>query len=437
MMTLSTYYMDVYGCQMNVHDSEIIAGILEADGFTNVDNPGSADVILLVSCAVREHAETRVLGRASQLGGLWQNRKQREPLIVLCGCVAQEHGHDLLDRFPNLDLVVGPDCYKDLPLLIQNSRRQALVEFRKGDYTGIDPLRKRFPGAFVTIMRGCNNFCSYCIVPYVRGRERSRSADSIIKEIRDLSEKGYREITLLGQNVNSYHELDTSFPELLDKASDAAGSAWIRFVTSHPRDFNRETVEVMVSKDNICNHLHLPVQSGSDGILHMMNRGYTITEYLEKIRMLRDAIPEIELTTDIITGFPGESEEDFQRTVSLLDEIRYDNAFLFKYSERTGTSACDLGDVIPEHVRLKRLNYLQEFQRGITLEKSGNLKNRILSVLVTGSAKKPDQQAARTRGNRMVILQGTDYEPGTFVDVRIIRADGWTHFGEPVGVKDI
>lgn len=431
------YYMDVYGCQMNVHDSEIIAGILEADGFTYVEKPELADVILLVSCAVREHAETRVLGRVCQLGGKWHDRKRGEPLLVLCGCVAQEHGRDLLDRIQKLDLVVGPDCYKDLPALIHNSTRQALAEFREGDYTGVDAVRKRFPGAFVTIMRGCNNFCSYCIVPYVRGRERSRSAVSIIEEIRNLSEKGYREITLLGQNVNSFNELNMSFPDLLDQASDAAGSAWVRFVTSHPRDFNSRTVEVMVSKDNICNHLHLPVQSGSDEILRLMNRGYTVSEYLDKIRMLRDAIPEIVLTTDIITGFPGESSDDFQKTVSLLEEIKYDNAFLFKYSERTGTSASDMVDAIPEEVRLERLNYLQDFQRGITVEKSEKLKDRILTVLVTGNAKKPDQQAARTRGNRIVILQGTDYTPGTFVDVRITRADGWTHFGVPVGSKDI
>lgn len=422
---------------MNVHDSEIISGILESAGLRSVEKPESADVILLISCAVREHAETRVLGRAAQLGGQWRSRKQGKgrPLLALCGCVAQEHGQSLLSRFRDLDLVVGPDCYRDLPEMIQRASRQAHVEFRNGDYTGIQPVRQQFPRAFVTIMRGCDNYCSYCIVPYVRGRERSRSADVVIEEIRDLSGNGFREITLLGQNVNSYREKNLSFPDLLLRASDAADPAWVRFVTSHPRDFSSETVEVIASSDNICNHLHLPVQSGSDRILRMMNRGYTVGEYRKKIRMLRDSIPEVVLTTDIITGFPGESEKEFQETVFLLSEIRFDYAFLFKYSERSGTSACDLPDYVPESERLRRLNYLQELQRGITIEESEKLNGRTMRVLVTGSAKRPDQQAARTVGNRMVILQGTDYEPGSFVDVRINRADGWTHFGEAVGIK--
>jgi tRNA-2-methylthio-N6-dimethylallyladenosine synthase len=427
-----TYYIDVYGCQMNVHDSEIISGILESEGFRFTGEPELADVILLVSCAVREHAETRVLGRASQLGGQWRGRKSGKPLIVLCGCVAQEHGDSLLAKLKDLDLVVGPDCYRDLPMLIRNSVRTSAVDFREGDYTGIEPVRKEFPRAYVTIMRGCDNFCSYCIVPYVRGRERSRNAIFVLNEIAALSRIGYGEITLLGQNVNSYHDGETSFPELLRRVASAAGSSWIRFVTSHPKDLDSETVSVMASEKNICEYLHLPFQSGSDTVLRRMNRGYSVREYLDRIALLRDAMPDIVLSTDVITGFPGESEKDFQKTVELLEIVRFDNAFLFKYSERTGTAACNLWNPVPEEERLARLNHLQELQRKITVEESGKLNGKTLRILITGPAKQPRQQAGRTEGNRMVILEGTDFRPGSFVDVRITKADGWTHFGEPV-----
>jgi len=427
------YYINAYGCQMNVHDSEIISGILESNGFSSTEDPESADVILLVSCAVREHAETRVLGRLSQLGGWWRDRKSGKPLMILCGCVAQEHGEALLERFRDLDLVVGPDCYRDLPGLISGSARISTVDFREGDYTGIEYVRMGFPRAYVTIMRGCDNFCSYCIVPYVRGRERSRKSDDILREISALSEGGYGEITLLGQNVNSYHDGETSFPLLLRKAASAARSSRIRFVTSHPKDLDLETVEVMASEKNICRCLHLPLQSGSNIILKKMNRGYTAGEYLERIGMLRDAMPDIVLSTDVIAGFPGESEEDFQKTVDLLEKVRFDNAFLFKYSERSGTAACSLENAVPFDTRLARLNRFQELQRVITVEESGKLLGRNLMVLITGSAKRPRQQAGRTEGNRMVILEDTDFCPGSFVNVKITRADGWTHFGEPCG----
>ncbi len=416
---------------MNLHDSEIIAGILESAGFIFIDNPELADVILLVSCAVREHAETRVLGRAAQLGGKWRERESGKPVIVLCGCVAQEHGDELLAKHRDLDLVVGPDCYRDLPELIKGSVRGSSVDFRESDYTGIEPLRKDFPRAFVTIMRGCDNFCSYCIVPYVRGRERSRASNVILSEIATLSEAGYGEITLLGQNVNSYHDANTAFPQLLRDVALTAPNSWIRFVTSHPKDLGIETARIMASTENICNHLHLPFQSGSDVILKKMNRGYTSGEYLDRIGMLREEMPDIVLSTDVITGFPGESEQDFQKTISLLEQVRFDNAFLFKYSERTGTAACSFENSLPERERLARLNHLQELQRKITVEESRKLLGRTLSILIIGPARKPDQQAGRTAGNRMVILEKTDYSPGSFVNVKIIRAEGWTHFGEP------
>lgn len=425
------YYIDVYGCQMNVHDSEIISGILQSGGFRQVFDPAEARVIILVSCAVREHAETRVLGRAAQLGGLWKGREEGRPLIVLCGCVAQEHGNALLKKYRDLDLVVGPDCYRELPRLIGKASPDSLVEFRGDDYEGIEPVRRDFPRAFVTIMRGCDNFCSYCIVPFVRGRERSRGWSDVICEVKSLADEGYGEITLLGQNVNSYLDRKVTFPDLLEKASLAAGRSWLRFVTSHPRDLDRQVVSVMASSGNICKQLHLPVQSGSDRVLKRMNRGYTSGEYLEKIAILRESMPDIVLSTDVIAGFPGETPEDFFLTVSMLEEVRFDYAFLFRYSERTGTAATAMENGVPEDERLERLGALQELQRRITTEKSKELVGKLLEVLVTGPARYPDQQAARSPGNRMVVLEGTDYSPGTFVTVRIDRADGWTHFGVP------
>lgn len=417
---------------MNVHDSEIIAGILEADGFLPAEAPEGSDVVLLVSCAVREHAETRVLGRTAQLGGISRKGSRHRPVLVLCGCVAQEHGGGLLDRFPDLDLVVGPDCYLQLPGLIRGSARTSMVEFRREDYEGVMPVRRDFPRAFVTIMRGCDNFCTYCIVPYVRGRERSRRADSVVSEVRDLSERGYREITLLGQNVNSYKDGETSFPVLLERVSEAAGDTWIRFVTSHPKDLVDDTVSVMAAHGNICRQLHLPLQSGSDAVLGRMRRGYTAAQYLEKIEALREAMPGIVLSTDMIAGFPGETEEDFSMTVDMMERIRYDYAFLFRYSERSGTAACGMDGSVPGEERLRRLGVLQDIQRRITLERSRDLIGRTVRVLVTGPARREGQQAARTGGNRMVVLQDTEFPPGSVVEVRIARADGWTHFGEPV-----
>jgi len=427
---VSSFFIDVYGCQMNVHDSEIAAGILMSSGFRRVEEPDSADVILIFSCAVREHAETRVLGRVSQLGGQWRHRKEGKPVIVLCGCVAQEHGEDLLKKLRDLDLVVGPDCYDSLPELLRREARSALVEFRDTDYSRVQPDRGLFPRSYVTIMRGCDNYCSYCIVPFVRGRERSRKIGEILREVESLREDGYGEITLLGQNVNSFRDGSIRFPELLERVADAAGDSWIRFVTSHPRDFGDEIIRVMASRDNICNHLHLPVQSGSDRILKLMNRGYTSEEYLEKIGRLRAVLPGAVLTTDVIAGFPGEGEMEFEDTVRLLEKVRFDYAFLFRYSQRSGTAACRLPEQVEDGIALQRLKRLQILQRGITVEHSRALEGRILPVLVTGGAREPGQTAARTMGNRMVILESPDLQPGDRIDVRITRADGWTHFAE-------
>lgn len=424
--------IEVYGCQMNVHDGETIAGILYSAGFTLTEHIDDADVILVVTCAVREHAETRALGRISQLGGLRRDQG-RTPMLVICGCIAQEHGEALLQRLHVLDLVVGPDNYRRLPDLILEGKRIAVTDLDGEEYEGISTVRREFPRGFVTIMRGCDNYCSYCIVPEVRGREHSRDAWNILDEVCGLKEEGYGEITLLGQNVNSYSSDGIGFPELLQSVSDAAGDMWVRFVTSHPKDFGRELTEVISSCGNVCNQLHLPVQSGNDRILSLMNRKYSRQEYLDLIDMIREAVDGIVLSTDVIAGFPGETEEEFADTLSLLEQVRFDYTFLFRYSERSGTAACGLPGSLPEEVRLKRLNRMQELQRCITKDRSSSLIGSNRDVLVTGKAKRAGQQASRTMGNRLVILPDTEYEPGTKLEVRITSADGWTHFGTPIG----
>jgi len=427
-----SYWLEVYGCQMNVSDSEVIGGILARAGYIEAESPSSADVVLVLTCAVREHAEVRALGRIAQLAGMRSGKGSR-PLIVLCGCVAQEHGESILGTLHGVDLVVGPDGYRSLPGLLAGEGGACSVTLGSEDYEGIRAVRRGFPRAFVSIMRGCDNYCSYCIVPFVRGAERSREADAVVEEVAELSSAGYGEITLLGQNVNSYSSVGgVDFTQLLRMAAEAAGPAWIRFLTSHPRDFSPGIPETMAKCPNICAQVHLPVQSGSDRMLSLMNRSYTREDFLGKVAALRERVPDVVLSTDMIAGFPGETEEDFSLSLSLLEEVRFDYAFLFRYSERTGTAAASLPGALPVAERLLRLHELQETQNGITREKSRALEGRALPVLVTGRGGRPDQQSARTAGNRVAILSGTSFEPGAFLLVRVVSADGWTHMCEPV-----
>lgn len=424
--------MEVYGCQMNVHDAEIIAGIMEGCGYTRTPDAASAEVVLVVTCAVREHAERRTLGRISQLAGARRGMRGR---LVVCGCVAQEHGAALLDDLPGVDLVVGPDRYRSLPDLLGNGLPgRCCTTFDPGEtYEGVDPVRGGFPRSFVTVMRGCDNRCSYCIVPDVRGCEKSRAFPSIVDEVSGLRDAGYGEITLLGQNVNSYRWRGKGFADLLRAAADAARPSWVRFVTSHPRDFGPDIVEVMAEYGNVCSQLHLPFQSGDDTVLRRMRRGYTRAEYLERIAATRKAIPDVVLSTDVLVGFPGESEDAFERSVSLLEEVQFDYAFLFRYSPRRGTPAAAMSDQVPETERMRRLNRIQEVQRGITVRRSRQTIGREVTLLVTGpSPRGGAQQAGRTQGNRLVVLEGTAFPPGSFIEARITDADGWTHFAVPV-----
>ncbi len=424
-------HIEVYGCQMNVHDGEILSGILKAAGHTVVDNAKIAEAVFVVTCAVREHAETRALGRVTHLAGI----PEKKPVMVLCGCVAQEHGQRLLEKMKLLDMVIGPDVYHKIPELLHERRRIAVTEQGIENYEHVTAVREQFPRSFVTVMRGCDNFCTYCIVPHVRGRERSRPAELIFKEVEGLVEAGYREITLLGQNVNSYIHNGIDFPKLLEKVSVIAGDrCWVRFVTSHPRDLTMELASVMASGKNICNQFHLPAQSGNDRVLKAMGRGYTRNEYLHKVTMLKDLMPDIVLSTDMIAGFPGESLEEFEDTVSLLKEVRYDYAFLFRYSEREKTAALKISPAVPVKERLRRLSILQDIQAEITKEESKKIIGMEMPVLVTGPARRPGQMASRTMGNRLVILESLDFTPGQLVQVKIVKADGYTHFGRPVSL---
>ncbi len=425
---MPSYLIEVYGCQMNVRDAELLDGIMLSSGFTRACGSSDSDVVLVVTCAVRERAEVRAMGRVTQLAGAGRRKK---PVVVVCGCVAQEHGAELLEKYPQVDLVVGPDCYHRIPELLSSGGRTAEVTQGFDDYEDLPSRRSRFPRAFVTVTRGCDNFCSYCIVPHVRGRERSRAPDKIVREVEELVESGFREITLLGQNVNSYRSGDLGFPGLLRRVARAAGPAWVRFVTSHPRDLSESLVEVMASEDSVCSALHLPAQSGSDAVLRGMNRGYTRMDYLDKVARLRTSMPGIVLSTDMIAGFPGETEDDFRDSLSLLSEVEYDYGFLFRYSERKGTAAVEMPGSVPVPERLERLHRLQDVQNGITRAKSAALLGRTLRILVTGPGRVGGQLVGRTPGNRTVVVSGTDSIPGQFLNVRITRADGWTHHGEP------
>ncbi len=424
-------HIEVYGCQMNVHDGEILSGILKAAGHTVVRNAKIAEAVFVVTCAVREHAETRALGRITHLAGI----PKKKPIMVLCGCVAQEHGEKLLKKIKLLDFVIGPDVYHLIPELLQERRRLSVTDQGAEDYEQVKAVREQFPRSYVTVMRGCDNFCTYCIVPYVRGRERSRPSELILKEVEKLVEAGYGEITLLGQNVNSYTHNGMNFPKLLEKVSTVAGDRCrVRFVTSNPRDLTAELASVMASRENICNQFHLPAQSGNDRVLKAMRRGYTRNGYIEKIAMLKELMPDIVISTDMIAGFPGETLEEFEDTVSLMKEVRYDYAFLFRYSEREGTAALNISPPVPVKERLRRLSILQDLQAKITLEKSREIIGREMTVLVTGPARRAGQMASRTMGNRLIILESLDFTPGELVPVRIVKADGYTHFGEPVSV---
>ncbi|MEA2104693.1 MAG: tRNA (N6-isopentenyl adenosine(37)-C2)-methylthiotransferase MiaB [Candidatus Cloacimonadota bacterium] len=423
------FYIKTYGCQMNVYDSEMVAGLLTDKGYQNTTNIDNADIIIFNSCTVRQHAEDRVVGRIT----FEMRRKTEKPslLIGLIGCVAQRVGKELIKKIHGLDFAVGTDNYKALPEIIRTCMAEkkqitSVGQNKNENYKNICPLRNEGINAFVTIMRGCDNFCSYCIVPYVRGRERSRDLEEIIREVEQAGKNGFGDITLLGQNVNSYHFGDCNFADLLGKVAHIDSIKRLRFVTSHPKDISEKVISTMAKEDKICEHLHLPMQAGSNRILGKMNRKYSIEHYYEIIKKLRKAMPDIVITSDIMVGFPGETEEDFQKTMSAVKKIGFDSAFTFKYSPRNGTAAEKYDNQIPEEIRLERLQKLFKLQEKITLQKYQEDVGKSMEVYVEQTSKKnKNELSGRTRGSKIVIFPGEKSLIGKLVNVKITNSTGW------------
>lgn len=426
-----------YGCQMNEHDAEVLAGMLAGLDYEETEDEHEADLVLLVTCAVREHAEQRVYGKIGELYRL----KQENPNLILAvgGCMPQqpEVARKMKQRFPHLDIIFGTHNLTEFPALLQAARDSQETVLQVQAEAGaveehLPRVRRDGLKAWVTIMYGCNNFCTYCIVPYVRGRERSRLPESIVQEVTELVQAGYKEVTLLGQNVNSYGkdlEQQVDFADLLRQVN-ATGIERIRFMTSHPKDISPRLIGAMVECEHVMEHLHLPVQSGSSRILQAMNRVYSREHYLDLVRQIRAALPGIALTTDLIVGFPGETDADYQATLDLLREVRYDAAFTFAYSPRSGTPAASMLEQVASSVSKQRLLQLIETQNEIALEQNQALVGTLQSVLVEGPSKNdPERLTGRTRGNKLVHFPGEPGLRGQLVTVRIDAAQTWNLMG--------
>jgi len=420
------FFIETYGCQMNVADSELVLSILQDAGFVQAANIDEADILLFNTCSVRDHAEQRVLGRISNE----RHRKKDKPQfkIVLLGCMAQRIGQRLISEDLGVDYAVGVDQYRALPHILAQETGSALDFDSKEIYEQLTPVHQGSRCAYVTVMRGCNNFCSYCIVPHVRGRERSRPFEDILRDVQSAVDKGMKDISLLGQNVNSYHWRDLSFPKLLKKISENVPEIYrLRFVTSHPKDLSEELVKEMASNPMLCEHIHLPLQSGNDAVLHRMNRGYTFEHYLKNIHALRDAIPNVSLTTDLIAGFPGETDAQYEDTLDAMRIIEFDYAFCFKYSPRDGTTAAGFTNQIPEELRLERLQRMIDLQREITLKKFRAQIGKSVEVYVEDFSKKSRAQVSgKTRDFKIAVLDGDESQIGRLVKTVVKDATAGT-----------
>jgi tRNA-2-methylthio-N6-dimethylallyladenosine synthase len=428
------YYIETMGCQMNEYDSDHLSRILEDSGYLRAGEPEKADFVLLNTCSVRAKAEQKALSRLGRLASL--KKKNPRFLLAVAGCVAQQRGVDLLDRFPGLDLVLGPreiGNFKGILAKVQEGGTRVAAIDPRGTpvsfWGGFDYFQHSVK-AFITIMEGCNNFCSYCIVPYVRGRETSRPPRELLNEARNLVLQGVKEITLLGQNVNSYAYEKTRFSELLKSMNELKGLQRIRFTTSHPKDLSLELIQSFARLDKLCPHIHLPFQAGSNGVLKAMKRGYTREKYMDLIDELRKARPGIALTSDVMVGFPGETEEDFELTMDLIRKMEFDNLFSFKYSDREGTPAAKMEGKIPEAQKLARLDRLQELQRKITFKKNKELIGRSLEVLVEGTSKKGQGLTGRTATNKVVNFINDKRYISELINVTIKRASFNSLWGE-------
>ena len=440
-------YIETYGCQMNVADSEVVASVMQMAGYEPTESLDEADAVFLNTCSVRDNAEQKIYHRLEALDALRRQRAKSQKqtanslIIGVLGCMAERVQQDLLDNH-HCDLVAGPDAYISLPDLIaqaETGHKAMNIELSTSEtYKDVVPQRIGLGhkiGGFVSIMRGCNNFCHYCIVPYTRGRERSRDVESILKEVRDLRDRGFKEVTLLGQNVNSYSwKEQNSFPQLLRRVAEEAPEMRIRFTTSHPKDMSDETLRVIAEMPNVCKHIHLPVQSGSDRILKLMNRKYTREWYLGRVEAIRRIIPDCGLSTDIFVGYHSETEEDHQLSLSLMREVGYDSAFMFKYSERPGTYASKhLPDDVPEEEKIRRLNELIALQTDISAQQNKKDEGKEFDVLVEGFSKRSREQlCGRTEQNKMVVFPKAGHHIGEIVRVRITGSTSATLLGESV-----
>ena len=431
-------FIETYGCQMNAGDSEIVVSIMQEHGYRYTENINEADIVLINTCSIRDNAEQRIWGRLSAMRQL----KKRKPslLVGIIGCMAERLKEQLIEKGTGVDIVAGPDSYRSLPELVRTAEdgtKGINVELSKEEtYAEIAPVRLDRNGvsAFIAIMRGCNNYCAYCVVPYTRGIERSRDPQTIIAEARTLFENGYREVTLLGQNVNSYCFGEVGFPELMAMVAEISPLLRVRFATSHPKDISDRLLEVMARYENICKAIHLPAQSGSNEMLKKMNRKYTREWYLERIAAIRHYMPDCAITTDLISGFCGESLEDHQATLSLMREVGYASAFMFKYSERPGTfSARHFKDDISEEEKTRRLNEVIALQNQLSVESNEAEVGKIRQVLVEGESKRSAEQlCGRTSQNKMVVFDRGDHKAGDYVMVKITGCSSATLFGTEV-----
>ena len=431
-------FIETYGCQMNAGDSEIVVSIMQEHGYRYTEDVNQADIILINTCSIRDNAEQRIWGR---LSAMRQLKKRKPTLIVgIIGCMAERLKEQLIEKGTGVDIVAGPDSYRSLPELVRTAEDGAKginVELSKEEtYAEIAPVRLDRNGvsAFIAIMRGCNNYCAYCVVPYTRGIERSRDPQTIVAEARTLFDNGYREVTLLGQNVNSYSYGEVGFPELMAMVAQISPLLRVRFATSHPKDISDRLLEVMAQHENICKAIHLPAQSGSNQMLKKMNRKYTREWYLERIAAIRRYMPDCAITTDLIAGFCGETIEDHQDTLSLMREVGYASAFMFKYSERPGTfSARHYADDIADDEKTRRLNEIIALQNQLSVESNQAEVGLIRQVLVEGTSKRSDEQlCGRTSQNKMVVFDRGNHSAGDYVTVKITGCSSATLFGEEI-----
>ena len=436
-----SYYIETYGCQMNVADSELVSGLLSQDGYDETKDINRADIILVNTCAIREHAEDKVHSRL----GFYNQFKQKNPstIIGVLGCMAQNLKEDILESKPYVDIILGPDSYRRLPTMIRDrsSEKSHLVDTKLSKfelYDNMFPSRNTGINAWISIMRGCDKFCTFCIVPFTRGRERSRSIEGIISEANQAVSDGFLEITLLGQNVNSYNHAGRGFHELLDEVAQIPGIKRIRYTSPHPQDMTRKVLKVMAKHDTICNYVHLPLQAGNDRVLKRMNRTYTKSRFISLVNQIRDLLPNVGLTTDIIVGFPGESEEEFKETLDVMETVRFDSAYTFKYSSRPGTKAAEYSDHVTKEEKQDRLERVIKAQKQHTLIQNQKLVGAVEIVLVEKESKRSvEHWAGRTDSNKWVIFEKEDTQIRDLVPVQIKHAKGITLRGDIVSIQQM